>query len=154
MPIRREKAITRAMLRASPETLFVFGDNLQRKGLGGQAAEMRGEPNAVGIPTKRHPGMLPWCFFDDGDLDAYLEARIHDLYRLIKHLEADGLVIIPADGLGTGRARLAQTAPKVWAQLMDDMAALAAVAEDTPQARERRSRALDELGALDGETME
>jgi redox-sensitive bicupin YhaK (pirin superfamily) len=29
--------------------LFVFGDNLRRTGFGGQAAEMRGEPNAVGI---------------------------------------------------------------------------------------------------------
>lgn len=28
MPIRTEKHISRAMLRAEPETLWVFGDNL------------------------------------------------------------------------------------------------------------------------------
>jgi len=53
MGIRTEKHITRQMLRAEPGTLWVFGDNLQRKGLGGQAKEMRGEPNAIGIPTKK-----------------------------------------------------------------------------------------------------
>lgn len=36
--------ITRAMLRAEPEKLFVFGDNFVRTGFGGQAKEMRGEP--------------------------------------------------------------------------------------------------------------
>ncbi|KKL05458.1 hypothetical protein LCGC14_2605850, partial [marine sediment metagenome] len=49
--------ITRQMLRDEPDTLFVFGDNMQRRGLGGQAFAMRGEPNAVGIPTKIFPSM-------------------------------------------------------------------------------------------------
>jgi len=38
MPIEYRKLITRPMLQQAPETLFVFGDNMLRKGLGGQAA--------------------------------------------------------------------------------------------------------------------
>ena len=33
MPIRDQKRITRTMLQAEPETLWAFGDNLQRRGL-------------------------------------------------------------------------------------------------------------------------
>lgn len=124
MPIRTERFITRAMLKAEPDTLFVFGDNLERRGLGGQAKEMRGEPNAVGIPTKRAPGMHPVDFFTDRDLDAYLDARFAALTRLDFHLEAGGSVVLPADGLGTGRARLKQTAPAIWQQLQADLAVL------------------------------
>jgi hypothetical protein len=124
MPIRTEKYITREMLRAEPDTLWVFGDNLQRKGLGGQAKEMRGEPNAVGIPTKKAPGMHPVDFFNDRDFDRYLDARAHDLMRLVHHLRCGGDVVLPADGLGTGRARLKQSAPKVWDQLQEDLHAL------------------------------
>lgn len=127
MPIRIEKHITRAMLRAEPDTLWVFGDNLQRKGLGGQAAEMRGEPNAVGIPTKKAPGWHPVDFFNDRDLEAYRKAREPDLARLIRHLSKGGEVVLPADGLGTGRARLQQSAPAIWAELQDDMNSLRAV---------------------------
>jgi hypothetical protein len=48
----RLKHITREMVRADPSTVFVFGDNMARNGLAGQAKEMRGEPNAIGVPTK------------------------------------------------------------------------------------------------------
>lgn len=128
MPIRYEKHITREMLRAEPETLFVFGDNLQRRGLGGQAREMRGEPNAVGIPTKRAPSMHPCDMYKDADLDAYLYARAHDVMRLSQHLMDGGVVVLPADGLGTGRAQLKQSAPAIWDQLQADLAALTAAA--------------------------
>ena len=58
-----QERITRADLRANPDTLYVFGDNMRRRGMGGQAAEMRGEPNAVGIPTKWRPSRTEWDFF-------------------------------------------------------------------------------------------
>jgi len=124
MPIITEKHITRQMLRDAPDVLWVFGDNLQRRGLGGQAAEMRGEPNAVGIPTKKAPGMHPVDFFKDHDLGAYLEARESDLDRLIQHVLDGGIVVLPEDGLGTGRAKLRQSAPVIWEQLQEDLHAL------------------------------
>ena len=57
--------ITRDMLRSEPRKIFLFGDNLARWGLGGQAKEMRGEPNAHGITTKRFPGIDHKDFFSD-----------------------------------------------------------------------------------------
>ena len=51
----RWKWITREELQRHPELIFVFGDNMLRKGFGGQAKEMRGEPNAVGVPVKWRP---------------------------------------------------------------------------------------------------
>jgi hypothetical protein len=112
--IRREKHITRAMLRAEPETLFVFGDNLERRGLGGQAAEMRGEPNAVGIPTKRAPSMREDAFFTDADLTSFINASYRDAQRLAKHVDQGGTVVLPADGIGTGLADLQRRAPEIW----------------------------------------
>lgn len=51
--IERMRHISRAYVRANRDKLFLFGDNLERRGFGGQAAAMRAEPNAVGIPTKK-----------------------------------------------------------------------------------------------------
>ena len=52
------------MCRLHKNSIFVFGDNLQGWGKGGQAI-IRDEPNAYGIPTKREPNMLPKAFFGD-----------------------------------------------------------------------------------------
>ncbi len=40
-------------------------DSVQRHGLAGQAKEMRGEPNAIGVATKWAPSTNPKAFFDD-----------------------------------------------------------------------------------------
>lgn len=70
MPLRYRRFITRQNLRAAPDTLFVFGDNLERRGLGGQAAEMRDEPSAVGVPTKHQPSRRAEAYFSDADFAA------------------------------------------------------------------------------------
>ena len=111
--LRHCPIITRRVLRANPDVLFVFGDNLQGAGFGGQAAEMRGEPNAVGIPTKRAPRMTPDAFFSDQDLPEVLQAFEEPFRRLRAHLEGGKDVIMPEAGIGTGFARLEQKAPAI-----------------------------------------
>jgi hypothetical protein len=59
------KRIYREDLRNNPDFMFLFGDNLQRTGLGGQAKEMRGEFNAIGIATKKSPSLSDDAFFTD-----------------------------------------------------------------------------------------
>ncbi len=110
--------ITRAMLRAAPEKLFVFGDNIHRKGYGGQAKEMRGEPNAVGIPTKMYPAMDKGAFFTDKDFLIWYKHSVDDLERLLSHAET-GVIVWPANGIGTGRAQLEVRAPKIWEWIED-----------------------------------
>lgn len=113
--IEYREHITRQMLRNEPDTLFVFGDNMERRGLGGQAAEMRGEPNAVGIPTKKAPHMGADAFLSDDDKEEWATAVREDILMLVGF---DGLVVWPTAGIGTGRARLAEKAPKI-AKLID-----------------------------------
>lgn len=114
MPIEKRNIITRQMLRNEPKTLFVFGDNMQERGLGGQAKEMRGEPNAVGIPTKHEPSMREAAFFSDKDLEA-VKSTIGDRFdKLADHMLDGGTVVFPSAGVGTGLADLEQKAPLIW----------------------------------------
>lgn len=62
---RTKERITREVARAKHDTIFVFGDNLYRYGLGGQAKELRGEPNCIGVATKRTPDNHSLSFFYD-----------------------------------------------------------------------------------------
>ena len=101
--------IERQMLRDEPEKLFVFGDNLARIGKGGQAKEMRGEPNAVGLPTKVSPSI----YLSDSDLAKVSRAIRDDLDRLMAHLRRGGTVVWPSNGIGTGLAELDTRAPHV-----------------------------------------
>ncbi|AJD54446.1 hypothetical protein SAMN02744133_108175 [Thalassospira xiamenensis M-5 = DSM 17429] len=128
--ISYEAKITRQMLRDNSDTLFVFGDNLIRRGLGGQAREMRGEPNAVGIPTKRLPSMEPEAFFTDHDFETWREHSAKDWGRLLSHVKRGGRIVIPAAGIGTGLARLEENAPKIAIAIRDGIAVLTKLAAE------------------------
>ena len=108
-----QKIITRQDLRANPEVLYVFGDNELRLGLGGQAKEMRGEKNAVGIRTKHKPSNHEPDFWSDDDWSVLIGKVDDDFRPLYLHLEKGGIVVWPLDGIGTGLADLARRAPKV-----------------------------------------
>ena len=107
-----QKIIHRADLQRNAEhAIYLFGDNVRGVGLGGQAGEMRGEPNAIGIPTL----WLPGVFFSD---DEYDKAVIHIDKRFKKAEESDKpIIVIPADGLGTGLAQLNTRAPRLFARV-------------------------------------
>lgn len=111
------KWYTRAMARMYPEKLFVFGDNLRGTGLGGQAKEMRGEPNAVGIPTKRSPSRRATAFFSDADFQDAKRVLDRRFEVLETHLATGGDVVWPEDGVGTGLAQLPDKAPKIYAYI-------------------------------------
>jgi hypothetical protein len=111
MPIELQQWITRQDLRANPDKIYVFGDNVQRSGLGGQAKEMRGEPNAIGVVTKWAPSMVARAFFDDTAACKVLVER--DLLVVQRALDRGRTVVVPADGIGTGLSRLPQYAPNL-----------------------------------------
>ena len=109
--------ITRELVKSRSKDVWLFGDNLDGKGYGGMAKEIRGEPNAVGIPTKRHPSMSPDSFFMDNDYDIVVmvvEAALKHAEELA--IKLGGEVIVPA-GIGQGWANLPQHAPKIWKYL-------------------------------------
>lgn len=109
--------IVRADLKAHPDRLFLFGDNELRRGMGGQAAEMRGEPNAVGVATKRAPSMVPSAMWADWDFYRCAAIIDSDLKPAFLHAAAGGVIVCPKDGIGTGRAGLPTKAPCIWTYL-------------------------------------
>jgi ribA/ribD-fused uncharacterized protein len=146
--LRHEPAVRRAMLRAEPDTLFVFGDNMRRAGMGGQAAEMRGEPNAVGIPTKVAPSMAPDAFFTDADLPRALDAFAAAFARLEAHLRAGGRIVVPEAGVGGGLAQLDRRAPRIHEVLTRAMDALDRQAAGDTAARSATDLIADALDAI------
>lgn len=98
------KRITRSMLKAEPDKRFVFGDNMVRKGLGGQAKEMRGESNAMGVCTKRLPSNDDHAFMTGTPGD--LAALLMDLHCVSVAASRDHVIVWPEDGIGTGLADL------------------------------------------------
>jgi len=124
MPLPFRHYITRADVRACPHAFFVFGDNLARAGCGGQAKAMRGEPNAIGVRTKRAPSMRLSSFFSD-DLDE-IEAINNDLDEIENRLAAGYTVVFPSAGVGSGLARLAHYAPKCAKLIATRMASMRA----------------------------
>jgi hypothetical protein len=117
MPLVFRHRFNRQDLRSQPETLFLFGDNELRCGLGGQAKECRGEPNACGIATKRAPGMDLVDYWSDADLDRARRIIDKDLERAFQWIVNGGTVICPKDGIGTGLSQLSTRAPAIFAYL-------------------------------------
>lgn len=103
--------------RKLPNLLFVFGDNLDRVGNGGQAI-IRGEPNTLGIATKRSCGE-----FMTGTL-ADVQAVLYELNHVERLLRAGQSMIFPIleDGktsLGCGLAELPIRAPALYGLIND-----------------------------------
>lgn len=113
--IIRMEFVTRSIVKKNPETIFVYGDNMEGRGLKGQAAAMRGEPNTIGVPTKWRPDMREESFFTNEDWhNADVRHAIRGAFiRIEEHLSNGHDVVIPSAGLGTGLAQLEMRAPKI-----------------------------------------
>lgn len=112
MPILTVKRYAREEIRANPDYLYIFGDNYERMGMGGQAKEARGEPNVVGVRTKRKATYGEDAFLTDNTYAYNCSAIINDFGHVLEYLKNGGTVVWPADGIGTGLANLKQNAPK------------------------------------------
>jgi len=100
-------------LRNNTDKIYIFGDNTEGWGKGGQAI-VRDEPNAFGISTKDSPTQ----FMSDDNFKAN-KAKIDADIAAIK---ADGRpIVFPEDGIGTGRADLQNKAPRTWAYLQKEL---------------------------------
>lgn len=114
MPLIRQSRIYRADLQANPKVLYIFGDNEERFGLGGQAGEMRGEPNAHGIATL----VAPALYWNDTGDERQCRVLDSDFGLVFEALKAGRTVVFPLDGIGTGIAALEKKAPVTFAYLL------------------------------------
>jgi hypothetical protein len=104
---------TTALLKANPDKIYVFGDNITQTGKGGQAI-IRDEENAFGIPTKVSPNTYEKAYFTD----KMYEGAVFLIDTAIEKIKADGrTVVFPKDGLGTGLAKMQEKAPETYAYL-------------------------------------
>jgi hypothetical protein len=117
MPIKYQKMIYRADLKANPTQIYVFGDNVLREGYGGQAKEMRGELNAIGVATKWAPDNQAGSFFNDDPI-CFNEVAA-DMAKVYALLQLGVTVVVPQDGIGTGLSRLPELAPNLDRQIKD-----------------------------------
>ncbi|AKU43635.1 hypothetical protein CPT_Seuss109 [Caulobacter phage Seuss] len=113
MPLIYQHRYYRKDLINNPDVLYVFGDNEIRKGFGGQAAEARGEPNAIGIATLNMPGH----YWTDDEFEKNVKVLEADFTKVFDALRAGKMVVWPSDGVGTGLAHMASSAPLTFAHL-------------------------------------
>lgn len=112
-----DRRITTKLLRSMPNDVWLFGDNMCHFGRGGMAAEMRGEPNSIGVPTKNYPGGLETDYFSDDDYDKAVRAIDAALDKAILLANMNGGDIYVPVGIGQGLANLPEKAPKIWKYL-------------------------------------
>lgn len=113
MSVEVVAAFTEELARQHPDKVFVYGDNLARRGRAGQAV-IRFEENAFGVPTKRSPRMDADAFFADRDDErAAVLASLRDLYKLSR----TRIIVFPKAGLGTGMAQMPQCSPKLYQEM-------------------------------------
>lgn len=106
-----KKYILRKNIQKNTEILFIFGDNDERKGLGGMAKEFRGELNTAGIRTKKAPSNNRWSFYTDKEFTENCGKIREDIDNIIEKSKNYVGVEIP-DGIGQGLADLSNKAPK------------------------------------------
>ena len=106
-----QKFITREDIQINKHWLYIFGDNDKRVGKGGQAKEMRGEPNSIGIRVKKTSGTKEEAYYTDVEALKNIENITQDFKIIEEHLMNGGIVVIPIDGIGTGLAKLKDIAP-------------------------------------------
>lgn len=97
--------------------LFVFGDNEERSGRGGQAI-IREEKNAIGIATKASIRE----FWSDKHLDMNKQSIDADIQRVEDYFKGDPYfkaICFPKGGLGTGLSNLHIEAPKTFLYLCE-----------------------------------
>ena len=104
---------TEEIVKANPNKLFVFGDNILRYGKGGQAV-IRDLPNTLGIVTKRAPDTNDSAYFSDAiDEMKELDWDIAKL-SMLRSSKVFTHIVFPSKGLGTGRAQMKSKSPMLY----------------------------------------
>jgi len=104
--------------RINFDTLFIFGDNLDRIGMGGQAV-IREQKNSIGLATKKKPTMQKEDFFTDAEFDENCQIIDEEIEKIIKFAEEMDFnkIALPQMGLGTGLSDMPRKCPKTFCYL-------------------------------------
>jgi hypothetical protein len=106
--------ITTKKMRENPDWIFVFGDNLIEKGLGGLAKICRPEPNSFGIATKRYPARTHDSYFYESDFEEIWPIINKKLFIIEEMLKQGKIIVFPKKGIGNNLAKLDITYPLMY----------------------------------------
>ena len=116
----------RAEVAKDTDHVYLFGDNTNDRVTTkyvpkSTQAVIRGLDNAIGIDTKKNRGTAPSSYFTNADF-AKFKKQVDEAIAAAK---ATGKrIVIPADGIGTGKAMLKEKAPKLFEYLQEQLDAL------------------------------
>ena len=121
MTIKCIGRITRDIVQADRGAVFVFGNNTNAKGVGGQAKAMRGEPNSISIATKQKRKLTVEALFADNEAASQTTMRRtgarNTNLAAFKSVLAGKTAYVPRDGPGAGLFELPRRARKLSATL-------------------------------------
>lgn len=92
--------VTEKFLDKNPDVIFVFGDNLLRKGKGG-AAKLRDHPQAIGFITKKYPSRKDEAYYT---IDDYWGTFQQESVKLIDAIERKKDKTFLVSKIGSGLA--------------------------------------------------
>ena len=115
----REKLFTPELLRANPNMIYLFEDNLKGTDNADQSV-IRNEPNAIGIPTKKNLSTEDSAYFTDTEY----KSNVESIDKAFSKIPEGKIIVLPENGIGTGLAELQERAPLTHAYLqrkLDDL---------------------------------
>jgi len=112
MALYQDFHISKQFLDNNPNSYFIFGDNLERRGYGGAAA-LRDHPHAFGFITKKFPDRRDTSYYH---VEEYKEVFFEELYKLAKIVEKRPEKTFYISQLGGGLANRYN----IWENLIKD----------------------------------
>ncbi len=124
-----QEKILREDLRKHPERVYLYADNLMKEGYGSQASEMRGEANAIAMPTMHTPYDDVAAYFSDKDY----ANNISEIDKAFAQIPSGRTIVIPAIkdksgnlviSIGSGLAYMREKAYSTYCYLQSKLAEL------------------------------
>ena len=117
---------TREEVETQKDKVFLFGDNTDDRVNTHYIptktqAVIRGLDNAIGIDTKKDRKTNKSSYFTDADFNQF---KIQVDQAVAQAIATGKTIVIPSDGIGTGKAELPTRAPKLYAYLQKKLSEL------------------------------
>ena len=115
--VERESNMTSELVRANPDKIYLFGDNDERRGTGGQA-QIRNENNVYGIRTKAAPHTGDAAYWTPEGHEENIAKIDEDFKAAIDRARAENkTIVIPTNGFGGGFSKLDEKSPETFAHI-------------------------------------
>ena len=113
----------RSQVAQDTESVYVFGDNVHDSVFfyvpRSTQACIRQLHNVIGIPTKRSRWTNDEDYFNDSDLKSFSFLLDFAIKEIKQKMEEGKTIVFPENGIGTGKALMAEKAPSLFKHLCE-----------------------------------